>query len=107
MNQFNYTDAELAIIEKAEKEFDMAKAAKTRKIDTMHSMWNQPYDLPKAIEIVTDFGKGDLLLGMEKIADIKSTDYCYDEDDFKRGTFLVSAYRVVHANFTKLGATLN
>jgi len=69
MNQFNYTDAELAIIEKAEKEFDMAKAAKTRKIDTMHSMWNQPY--------------------------------------FKRGTFLVSAYRVVHANFTKLGATLN
>ena len=34
MNQFNYTDAELAIIEKAEKEFDMAKAAKTRKIDT-------------------------------------------------------------------------
>jgi len=63
--------------------------------------------LPKAIEIVTGFGKGDLLLGMEKIADIKSTDYCYDEDDFQQGRYLVSAYRVVHANFTKLGATLN
>ena len=102
MNKIEYTEAELAIIEKAEKEFDMAKAAKTKMIDTMHSMWNQPYDLPYAIEMVTSFGKGDLLLGMEKIADIKSTDYCYDEDDFKRGTYLVTAYRVVHKNMSKL-----
>ena len=102
MNKIEYTEAELAIIEKAEKEFDMAKAAKTKMIDTMHAKWEQPYNLELATEIVKDFGRGNLLRGMEKIADIKSTDYCYDEDDFKRGTYLVTAYRVVHKNMSKL-----
>jgi len=103
MNRLNeYTDAELAIIDKAHKEFDMAKEANTKKIDTMHSKWNQPYSFEKASQIVKDFADGDLLLGMEKIADIKSIDYCYDEDDFKKGTYLVSAYRIVFSNMAKL-----
>ena len=103
MNTFNeYTDAELAIIDKAQKEYDIAKLANTKKIDTMHSKWNQPYSFDKASQIVKDFADGDLLLGMEKIADIKSIDYCYDEDDFKKGTHLVSAYRVVFSNMAKL-----
>ena len=70
-----------------------AKTIKNNLMINMHPMWkfSTPLTFLEAAERVASIGKGDLLIGMEKIKKMRSDDI-YDEDDFRRRVYTVNAY---------------
>tara|TARA_R110002074_G_scaffold72502_2_gene166985 strand:+ start:774 stop:1070 length:297 start_codon:yes stop_codon:yes gene_type:complete len=89
------------ILDKVAQQYSDLKLENAKMVDRMHEKYNQPYDFSTAVDIVLEYGNNDLLAGMEKIKDIRIDDI-YDEDDARKRRFLVSAYRVVFSEMSKL-----
>ena len=86
---------------KIDKEFNALGLNGAFMVDKMHMKFNIPMDFAKAAEVVTEAGDYDMLLGMERIKAIR-IDELFDEEIAEHKTYLVSAYRVVFSNMSKL-----